>query len=63
MRFCVILVAAVLCGCSQSEPEPDRAVAVARICRDGSHIFKYRDGSYHTSWGYAVEDLDKVCQP
>jgi hypothetical protein len=63
MKIIVALMALMLAGCSDPPPHASDGASVARICRDGSHIFKYRDGTYHTSWGYLVEDIDKVCQP
>jgi hypothetical protein len=36
---------------------------VVRICKDGSHLFRYPDGTVKTAWGYVVEgDLAAICE-
>ena len=43
------------------DPMPTEKPTVAKICRDGSHIFHYKDGTYRTAWNYVVDDPEKVC--
>jgi hypothetical protein len=55
------LICVALAGCSDGAHET-KAVTVYRICRDGSYIWHYSDGTFRTSFGYRVDDPDKACQ-
>jgi hypothetical protein len=52
----------LLTGCDSAPPAPaGPRPAVARICRDGSYIYRHADGTYWAWNGYRVDDIDKVC--
>ncbi len=52
----------LLTGCDSAPPVPlERPTAIARICRDGSYIYRYADGTYRAWNGYRVDDIEKVC--
>jgi hypothetical protein len=38
-----------------------QGATVARICRDGSYIYHYSDGTYRTNLGYRIDDVNTVC--
>jgi hypothetical protein len=58
----ILMVLAVV-GCGEEKHYASDGASVAMICRDGSRIMKYVDGTYHVlPWGDRVEDINKVCQ-
>jgi hypothetical protein len=61
MRWIFIPVL-LLAGCDEPPPDPNPRVSVVRICRDGSFVYLRKDGTYSTSFGWPVTDIDKVCQ-
>lgn len=66
MKRFALLFALTLTGCGDSEPRhyASDGEILARVCRDGTYVFKYTDGTYHASgWRFPVEDVEKVCQP
>lgn len=61
MKAAVLPILLLLTACSDPAPDPNPTIGVAKICRDGSHIYESRDGTYHTQMGYHVKDIEKVC--
>jgi hypothetical protein len=52
----------LLTGCDSAPPAPaGPRPTVARICRDGSYIYRHADGTYWAWNGYRIDDIDKVC--
>jgi hypothetical protein len=52
----------LLAGCDSAPPAPaGPRPTVARICRDGSYIYRHADGTYWAWNGYRIDDIDKVC--
>jgi hypothetical protein len=52
----------LLAGCDSAPPAPaGPRPTVARICRDGSYIYRHPDGTYWAWNGYRIDDIDKVC--
>jgi hypothetical protein len=52
----------LLTGCDSAPPAPTGPrPTVARICRDGSYIYRHADGTYWAWNGYRIDDIDKVC--
>jgi hypothetical protein len=54
----------VLCGCERQTTELERqweGATILRVCRDGTHIFRLRDGTARNGWNRLVENPDTVC--
>jgi len=63
MRKTAVLLALLLTSCGEDPPNPSDGATLLRVCRDGTRIWRYRDGSIHAGpWGHHVEDADSVCQ-
>lgn len=66
MKMKLIKIAPVfllLTACAEDTAPKAKAVAIVRICRDGTHIFRYTDGSIRSApFGYPVDNLETVCE-
>lgn len=65
MARVVLAALLLLTGCGDSAVTPGRweGAVVVRICRDGSYIFRLRDGAYVDAYAHPIEDPEKVCGP
>jgi hypothetical protein len=64
MRYAAMLIGCAFlagCECEDRKPAIHDNSTLARVCRDGTHIWHQSDGSYRTGFGYRVEDINTVC--
>lgn len=62
MKLALVVISALTLAACDDGPDQYAGSSVARICRDGSVIYKTSDGRYVSHWGREVEDVEKVCQ-
>ncbi len=65
-RVCSLLVVLILAGCDAPGDAARKAkwdgAVVVRICRDGSYIYRLRNGEFWTAWpNQRVESPETVC--
>lgn len=66
MKPYLLLSLLLLTSCGEREPSETERIwdgaQVARICRDGSYIWRLKSGEHRTNWNHRVIDINTVCQ-
>lgn len=60
----IVLISSLLCSCgNQSEPSVYDGAIVVKICMDGSHIYRLKDGRFWEGGlgSREVENAETVC--